>query len=292
MAVANAWQRSLQGEFSYGSPLKQGTGWNPIHAIRGGDGRNIAPNGTSVVISEDLVQDDYVDSYGFSYEDVAWDANRDYGYGPESPRELGIDDRPVWGDDLGTRASVPPNYPPYNQKHLTGLPGGTHIRSVEKGAIASTTPNVVPDEDVAQGWRNKVSLDDELPVTVSDPSQYEMQTSMTQRRKVRAGSQNSGSQSEYDAPIHSRIVGPKLKFWSGEQRHYDMAPKEQNVVIRPWWARTAGTGNPDNMQANEFYVTNPLQRTPPSDPWQGEVLPLSVDADTGNYGFTAEDYTF
>lgn len=296
MAIANAWQRSLTGELQYGSALKQGTGWNPIHAVRSGDGRNIAPDGSSNLVPESLA-DPSAEDYGYTDEDIYMFGDPP-GYGAENPRELGVADRPDWGQTEGTRMSMPEDYPSWGPVNTLngssvelpkGIPGGTVIRAQEKGAVASVTANVLPDEDVAQGWRNKQhgNVEDS---TVSDPSQYEMQTSMTQRDKVRAGSQISGTASEYSAPIASRRVGQKLKFWSGEQRHYDMAPKAQEQMIRPFWLRTMGTGDPALMQANELYVSEPYQRTPPGDPDQGDILPLSESPDgTTSYGFTSED---
>lgn len=304
MAIANAWQNSLTGDVAYASALKQGTGWNPIHAIRSGDGRNIAPDGTTNLVPQELTTDTFDQDWGYTDEDeyMFMDSTPE----SESRIEVGVADRPSWGVPPAggaNRASMPENYPSWGPvSYLNdsgvelprGIPGGTVIRSEEKGAIASSNPNQVPDETVNQGWINK----DSGPVAdavVSDPSQYEMQTSMTQRDKVRAGSQSSGTASEYEAPIKSRITGQKIKWWTpaGEPRHYDMAPKAQEQMIRPFWLRTAGTGDPSLMQANEFYVSTPYQRTPPLDPDQGEVLPLTQEPDgTTNYGFTSEDSVY
>lgn len=297
MAIANSWQRRLVGDLPYGSALKQGTGWNPIHAVPDqGTGRNIAPDGTSNLVDSDLTNEE---SYGFTNEDMFLFGDPP-GYGAENPRELGLNDRPDWGTDEGTRADMPDDYPSWglvntfngsNAELPVGIPGGTIIRAKEVGAVASNTANVLPDEDVAQGWMNKQHGGVEDAV-VSDQSQYEMQTSMMQRDQTRAGSQSSGTASEYSAPIKSRITGQKLRFWSGEQRHYDMAPKAQEQMIRPFHLRTAGTGDPALMQANEFYVSQPLQRTVPADPDQGPVLPVSQNPDvyaSTTYGFTAED---
>lgn len=297
MAIAQAWQRSITGEAAYGGPLKQGTGWNPIHAIRDGDGRNIAPDGTTNLVSEDLTSDPG-DEYGYTDEDMFMFGDPP-GYGAENPRELGITDRPVWGEDEGTRTDMPTDYPSWgavndlngsNGQLPVGIPGGTVIRAQEKGAVASNTANVLPDETVTQGWRNKASRPDEYEAEIADPISMIMQTSAIQRNKVREGSQISGTASEYSAPVKSRTMGPKLKFWSGEQRHYDMAPKAQEQMVRPFWLRTGGTGDPTAMAPNEMYLSEPYQRTPPSDPYLGEVLPLTeVPDDSTSYGFTPED---
>lgn len=301
MAATGAWARSVLGDQPYASPLKQGTGWNPIHAVRGGDGRNIAPDGTGTLIEQDLVSEniDTYDSYGYTSEDAFMFNNIEYDES-NSLNALGFLDRPDLGGshNAQARAAMPEDYPSWGnvnslngskQEIPLGIPGGTVIRSIEIGAQASTTANVLPDEDVAQGWQNKAHGADADSVD-SDPSQIFMQTSEVQRYKTRTGSQISGTASEYDAPIPSRVVGQKLKFWSGGERHYDMAPKGQDVVLRPWNYRTAGTGNPANMHPNEMYVSTALQRTPPSDPDQGDVLPISETPDgSSSYGFTTED---
>ena len=120
-----------------------------------------------------------------------------------------------------------------------------------------------------------------------------MQTSMVQRDKVRAGSQRGGgSASDFDQPIASRIVGKRLKFGFGgdRQRHEDMQPKEQNLILRPFWLRTAGTGNPEWMEPNSMYESTPMQRTPPGLAPQGDAV--NVGSDSGSYGFTDEDSVY
>jgi hypothetical protein len=126
---------------------------------------------------------------------------------------------------------------------------------------------------------------------ISDPSQYVMQTSMTQRDKVRAGSQRgSGSASEYDAAIASRITGMKTKTLDAEpSRHFDMVPKAQDLIIRPWWVRTAGTGYRTDMLRNELYVSQPRSRVAPDNPYVGTETPPAV-MDT--YGYVPEDSTW
>lgn len=263
---------------------KWGTGWNPIHAIPSGFGRSDTPpnliyDGTEAQGQIDpSITDQYTpDHLGYSDEDMA---NVLFGYGTET----GTSERPPVGTDTN-RASAG-QFPAYGPRK-SGIPGGTAIRSKDVGAELTTTPKQTPDEDVAQGWRNK-TVGDVEDSTVSDPSQYEMQTSMTQRDKVREGSQaQAGRASEYMAPIPSRrdTWGQRLKFWSGEARHYDMTPRAQDQIIRPWWARNAGTGYADWMGPNEMYVSEPLQRTSPPDPYQGDTTPVSDEP----AGWTNED---
>jgi hypothetical protein len=138
-----------------------------------------------------------------------------------------------------------------------------------------TAKTVQPDAQ--QGWLDKQTgdLEEALP---SDPSQYEMQTSMTQMHKERAGSQRgSGSASEYSAPVPGirPTMRQRLLILSGRERHYEMTPRRQDLVLRPFQYRTAGTGNPDLMQPNGMYQSQPLQRTPVADPWQGAEVPAT-----------------
>jgi hypothetical protein len=157
----------------------------------------------------------------------------------------------------------------------------------------SNDPKVTPEDDVAQGWLNKDHSYVEDAQT-SDVSQYEMNTSMTQRDKTREGSQISGTASEYSAPIHSRITAMKNRVWGASpdlpghlQRHDDMFPKQQDLIVRPFWLRTAGTGDASAMKTNELYVSEPLQRTPPEDAWQGNSVNNS--AASSEFGYTGED---
>jgi hypothetical protein len=86
--------------------------------------------------------------------------------------------------------------------------------------------------------------------------------------------------------ISSRVTGQKLKFFSGEERHYDMFPFQQEEIHRPFWYRTAGTGWPWQMRANELDQRVPIQRTPPSDPALGAQ---ETSLATTDYGYTGED---
>lgn len=278
MAIAGAWLNANPTvNTSYGSALKQGTGANSIHGVRTAIGRNTAPGTSQGDVDATLVGDD---DYGYCPEDSAYFAPQD------DPSETGVGDRANWGTEE-SRGTVTADWPHWG----TGIiPGGSVIRSQEHGAIAGNTPDVIPAETATQGWQNKQTgiVEDS---TTSDPSQYEMRTSMTQRDKVRSGSQRgAGSDSDYDAPIKSRITGQKLKFWSGEDRHTDMAPKAQEQMIRPFWSRTGGTGYSENMSPNEMYQSTPLQRVSPPDAYQGLDTPV-VNAGA-SYGYTDEDSTW
>ena len=259
--------------------LKWGTGFNPVHKLRGGPGRDVAPDPPDTAPPGELLESTEP-TYGYTDEDVV---NVLYGYNDQT----GTAERAPW--DMPTnRSDNPTNYPAWGP-YQGGMPGGQAIRAENNGADIANAYKQKPSETVNEGWLNKQVTTVNDAVT-SDPSQYEMQTSMTQRDKVRAGSQMpSGRANEYDAPIASRQGPQKLKVYSGGERHYDMTPRAQDDIIRPWWMRTAGTGNTEWMLANEAYVSQSYDRVTPSDPAVGPETPAS---DAGDYGYVSEDYTY
>lgn len=269
MALTGAWKdaRSVQA-----GARKWGTGINPVHAERRGDGREIAPAGSEPV---DALLTTVYDDDGWSNE--PWQGDNH-----ELPRDTGMSDRPNYGDDPQYARSSTGDFPEFGQ-YQNGIPGGTGIRTHKHGDDAQSTPNQNPTETVSEGWRNKVHGSVEDSVT-SDPSQLLMQTSMMQRDKVREGSQRSGSQSEYSAPISSRITGQRIKVYSGERRHEDMRPKTQSTRLRGFWNRTAGTGNPRLLAPNAQATVTPRTRDVPPDPYTGPPV-----IDVPNYGYQDED---
>lgn len=239
-----------------------GTGWDPIHAIRSGEGRNVAPDPSDVLVSPELTQQyESAPDGGFTAEDyVLVDM---YGYGTET----GTADRPSLGQP-DSRAETD-NFPDWTDN-------GESIRSINHGADIATATKLEPAEDAAQGWLNKAH-GDAGNADPSDPSQYEIATSMTQRYQTREGSQAQyGRESQFLAPIASRVVGQKLRNWISDAspRHAEMQRASQEVSVRGFWNRGAGTGPPEWMQANEFQQVEPLQRTPPADPFQGQEVGL------------------
>lgn len=265
MGITGTWsqRRSIQA-----GARQWGTGINPVHSVRTGDGRNTAPAGSEPV-PEELTG---VEDYGYMPEDSA---SVLYGYGPQT----GTSDYPNVSDHQFRGTTK--NFPQWG-KYKNGTPGGAVIRSQNHGADLTFTPRDPMLHDAYAGWDNKLT-GDVNDAEVSDPSQYIMTTSMVQRDKTRHGSQRSGSQSEYSAPVHSRIPGMRIKTLAGApERHIAMEPREQTWTIRPWWNRSAGTGPPQWMQSNAAAETVPLTRTPPPDPYQGPYL-------TGGSGYTSED---
>jgi hypothetical protein len=165
-----------------------------------------------------------------------------------------------------------------------GPTGGSFVRQQSHGDFTGVTAKLGDKEEtVGEGWVNK-ETGGVIDAVDADVSQVYMQTSMVQRDKVRAGSQRgAGSASEYDAPIGSwrPTWGVRIKPWSGGRRHYDMTPRRQDQINRPFWYRSAGTGYRRWMAANEAfnYQVEPLQRQPVADPYAGTRVPDNVYTD-------------
>lgn len=252
-AVTGAWRRTRAVQAGAGI---WGTGWNPVHAQRMGYGRNVAPSPPTHLVDPVLTQQyESVPDGGYTSEDFhVIDA---FGYGTQT----GTADRPGVGDPDG-RGRINNGYPPWSNT-------GDVIRAENHGANRTNQQLVIPQHDAAQGWLNKAHGEEGL-ATPSDPSQYEVATSMRQRMEVREGSQaQPGRASQFLAPIASRLVGQKLRVNGSPLRHNEMQRAAQSISIRGFWNRGAGTGPPEWMQVNEAYQSVPLQRTVPADPYQG-----------------------
>src|SRR5215472_14294525 len=214
--------------------------------------------------------------------------NYDYTFLPNTVEGFYIDDRPAWDvatEDMPARFSTG-DMPPLNAT------GGfkNRFRALMEGAHrtfrgAQTNDYMIPSETVSEGWLNKPNFG---PVAVASPSsfdQYERQTSMQQRFKVQDNSraQERGTDPPRE-PIPSRVQRQRSPVYSGEQRHWDMFPKQQTPTReRDFYYRTAGTGYQQWMEPNEVYDIEALERTPPADPYIGEQ-----DTQIA-YGYTPED---
>lgn len=282
MALAGTWK--AQASVDYAGAQRWGTGINAVHGIaseipRGGlNGEADVP---PTLVPPEITTDHPSNSvYGYCDEDSA---SALWGYGFAT----GTADRPSWGADeeRASTGEFPPYAPPPGPK---GTPSGSTIRRVRRGSQATTaskTGAAMPDAQ--QGLLQKANFGIVEDSVVSDRSQYEMQTSMTQRDKVREGSQrNGGSASEFDAPIQSqRITWFQRAFKpSGGDRHYDMFPRQQDTIMRGFQYRTAGVGPARNSPMPEgMFVTTPRQRVAPDNPDQG------ADVVSTTVGYMPED---
>ncbi|MGI0135328.1 MAG: hypothetical protein ACREBW_10275 [Candidatus Micrarchaeaceae archaeon] len=272
MAISGLWKA---GQADTGA-LKWGTGINPVHSIRTeGDPlrsspviTGMGPGGEFDAPPETLTNDET------GIEEIS--SHYLWGYGTDT----GTSTRPRWGISSDVSRSTTGNHPGIDSTeggYATSV--NAAFREKQIGDNRDEAKLGFKEETVSEGWKNKtVGIVEDS--NTSDPRQYEMQTSMTQRDKVRKGSQAQTSRaSEYMAPIGSRrpTWGQRLKLWSGGQRHYDMQPKAQDLILRPFLYRNPGTGNLEWMQANEAfnYQLDPLQRQPVPDPNAGVMVPQS-----------------
>lgn len=315
-AITGQWSRFYTAPFS--GAEKWGTGINPVHAQYGegvdpvrvygrpGATGNTQAGGYGVErfpgrTAPYAASPDFIETgapWGYQPEDIAGldvfqlsdpDANR---HGMSIHHN---EDHPNWMDDEteNTRGVVPPQYRP-----PLGTPGRDTTGYYRDGQWDEDfeVSNEIPTETVNEGWINKLasgfdigkSADD---VVVSDPAQYERQTSMQQRFKTQNNERAVLRMTdEARTPIGSRIVPMKVKVYSEGQRHYDMFPYQIDDMPRPFWYRRAATGRPWELRPNEMYVVEPLQRTPPPDPSLGppESSLSDPNYDVG-YGYTSED---
>jgi hypothetical protein len=143
----------------------------------------------------------------------------------------------------------------------------------------------IPTETVSEGWLNKPKGTPANAVP-SSTAQLERQTSMQQRYQIRTNDAAVLRDTDVArAPIDSKVTGQKLKVYSGGERHYDMLPKAQDTIPRPFWYRQAGTGDIADMAPNELWYIEPIERIPPPDPCIGNP----ETGFTQTHGYTTED---
>lgn len=294
VAITGAWKARTGVQ---AGAAKWGTGINPIHAVNdgGGPSSRLVDYGGPFGVSNDIPFtpdlpggiEGSIEGYGYTHEDDA--AFASWGYGPNT----GTSDRPGIGSESTARVRTPDEFPSYGE-HPNGVPGGTLVRSLDHGAERTTIAKETPNETVGEGWLNKVRSFVNPP-GVSHPVQLVVNTASEQLDKQRNGSQveGQGRASEYDAGIAQIIPGMRVKTYSGGMRHYDMTPKQQEEMLRPWWGRQAGTADPALMMPNAQTAAEPIERTPPEPPDQGRKIPAPQTGGTGSdmetYGYVGED---
>lgn len=252
-----------------------GTGINPIHS-QYGEGPALRTTGR---------QGDQPDVHAPFTAQSDFIPEMPWGYTPEdvSATPYLRDDHPTWAEETSDFRGDTDRQPPYNATGATK----TLFRSIFDGARKANykAPDSWPNETVTEGWRNKPK-GQPADARVSDPAQYEMQTSMSQRYVTRVNDHAvMRATDEPRATITSRVVGQKLKVYSEGERHYDMFPYQQDSIPRAFWYRKAGTGAAKDMLPNEMYVSDPIQRVPPPDPSMG----VTETDSTLEYGYTDED---
>ncbi len=299
LPITGAFTRSYQQNAPYAGASKWGNGVNPIHAQYQGPPR---PQGIGV--PNDLDQRTPPASAADDVEyGPPWGAPDDPSYldsvADEHAATVGEpsedDNWPNWGDPA---QGMPSDYPAWNES-------GLEIRSKQNpvnGPRQTTKSFQTPDETVSEGWVNKgvsghLESSPENDAEISDPSQYVVQTSMTQRkyglRQLRFRAGPPGTTEEPRHEIAPRFAGPKIKNYSGGLRHYDMFPRQIDDIPRPFYFRTAGTGPGPYLLSNAQRLRSPLQRTPPPDPSMGVVdTSLSDGTEDDSYGYTSDDWGY
>ena len=268
-----------------------GTGINDVHAYYGSP----AARGIPIHPIEGLPQE--IREVTPPHEGTSSSTGRDYSfsYAPEGTAitTLEPDDRVPWDietPDSPVRFSTQ-GQPPYDasgarKNRFRDTLGGAY--TFWRGKLPRATYQI-PTETVNEGWLNKPNFGPVARAKPSDPAQYEMQTSMAQRFQTRAnGAAIARGTDEAREPIESRVVPQRSPVYSTGERTYDMFPKQQSPdsLQRDFYYRTAGTGVPSWMEANETYDIDAIERTPPPDPYVG-----NPDF-SGQYGYSPEDFFY
>lgn len=261
----------------YATASVWGTGINPIHE-RYGEGPPLRTTGRDGLGMHTPAADAVPERLQV---EPSWGYSEPTGQYSGEPGVY-MDGRPPWDEQKnrsGSEGHPPWNAPRSASELFRGMFGGAH-------RLAQKLVDGIPTETVSEGWLNKPKGSPANSV-VSDPSQYEVQTSMQQRytRMGNPGAVERGTD-ESRTPIDSRVVGQKLKVYSEGERHYDMFPYQQDIIVRPFWYRTFGQGNPENMGPNEMTLRSPVRRVPPNDPSMG---PNETDLEGNDFGYTPED---
>jgi len=282
--LSGAWSQLNSNANQYVGALKWGTGYNKIHEVQGEGpplrvtGREPGPDESDYSPSGVAPELESENQYGYTMEDV-----QTLDVFPGMPPEVGAD-RGQWRSDMD-------EHPPWGRINPSS---GTVFRTIKEGAdVSRHTVRSYPTETVTEGWDNKLTgpVEDAMP---SDPVQYERQTSMQQVNPPAGRNNDHAVERGTDdsrANIMTRLVGQKIKPWSTGERLEDMFPYQQDTMIRPFWYRQFGTGDPNQMAPNDMYVSEPIQREPPPDPYLG---PAETGAGTADdeYGYTSEDASY
>jgi len=282
LPVSGSWYTRYANSQQYVGAERWGTGNNPIHEVHGEGpplrttGRLPGPDSPTADLSTVpyIVETAY--QYGYTMDDID----------PLTPVGL----PPEWGSET-TRIRAQAEFPDW-EEDATGF---RETNQASPELWSGFTLQSFPTESVTEGWRNKEAgkVND---AEVSDPSQYERQTSIQQVNPPAGRNNDSAVTRGTDDPrfnILTRLTGMKIKPWSQGQRNEDMFPYQQDLVIRPFWYRIAATPDPAGLEPNEMYVSDPIQRDVPPDPYLGPEETNVYSVEEGyDGGYTAEDMTY
>lgn len=282
VAISGSWKASaLPGQ---AGSAQWGTGINPIHGFyQAGPplrsmGRLPGPDSPTAVLDDvepSITAEDQLGEWGYTPEDM-----------PPSEFYRYTDNHPNLNEDSPRKTGYTDDFPSWNEP-------GDYFRAISYGSETERHyPGEFPTETVSEGWLNKATTT-ELDARTSDPSQYEMQTSMAQRNQQRNNAAATVRETDDPRePIDSRHTAMKLKEWSRGEREIDMFPFQQSAQMERTtghYSRTAGTGYADDMLPNEMYVNDPIERTTPADPYLGGQ---ETALDTGTDQPNPEDYSW
>ncbi len=283
LPVTGSWYTRFANSSQYTGAERWGTGNNPIHSIYGEGpplrttGRLPGPDTPTPELSTTpyVIETSY--KYGYTMDDID----------PLTPVGL----PPAWGSETDVIRNNAGDYPDWEEN-------ATEFRETNEAypqLWSGIQLRSFPTESVTEGWLNK-ETGQVKDARTSDPAQYERQTSMQQVNPPEGrNNQAAVTRGTDDARfnIMTRLTGMKIKPWSQGQRNADMFPYQQDLVIRPFWYRIAATPDPAGLEPNEMYVSDPIQRDVPQDPYLGPQETNVYTVEEGyDGGYTAEDMTY
>jgi hypothetical protein len=312
MAIAGSWKAGAVTPSEYTGALRWGTGINPIHGVRDPGSRvtgvkeNLLPLGAGdqgADVPESILGPS---QWGYCSEDAAMFPGEDYRY---------LDDHPDWGEtpqraqpDL---AGLPgtqdwPEWGPhgtdetdYDAWPLPAWPGGEDVRAVSEGAeVENCRAIAVPTRGWRGGWLNKAHGPVEEAET-SDPSQYEVTTSLVQLHKTRVNDAAVlRGTDDARAPIPTRLTGQKVRVFAmsegmgGGPGTPDMGQQGQDLPYRPWFYRQGAMPPPPDTTYGTMTGFEPIERTLPVDAGEYVVVQEAAAADDSSYGYSGEDVLY
>jgi hypothetical protein len=282
LPVSGSWYTRYANEQAYVGAQRWGTGNNPIHEVYGegpplrSTGRYPGPDDPTPELSDVPETIETAFEYGYTMDDID----------PLTP--VGMP--PGWGTETDEWRNTAGEYPAWNENGEAFRDSNHDDPRLWSGIMLDSFPT----ESVTEGWRNK-ETGAVADARTSDPSQYEMQTSMQQVNPAPGRNNDAAVTRQTDDPrfnIMTRLTGQKQKPWSQGQRNADMFPYQQDLIIRPFWYRIGATADPNNLIPNEMYVVDPIQRDVPPDPDFGPEETNVYTLEEGNGGYTAEDLSY
>jgi hypothetical protein len=302
VAISGTWKAANVINDAYVGAQRWGTGIDPIHSVRD---QYHKPVTTKLPLESttagEVVPDSIVEPTDWGY------CAGDYAGGIHDYREIeedhpGTPERTLFTREV-TRKDIPGNWPEWGASNTQSddfplaspTQPGTDFLSVRHASpMELSHSNSTPYSDsrgIAGGWAHK-ARGAQLEAHTSDPSQYEINTSM---RQVHGSSTNDRAVARYvpdlggsspRTPIKTRTAGMKAKTYA---RGVDMFPIQQDLPYRPFFYRSAGVPPMEQHSMNTMEGRAPIQHTVSPDPYQGDYSG-TAQAEDNNYGYSTGDY--